>query len=66
MIEAKIPTSAANDLREARWDLSDTQLATFGVYELTAAKYEVQCGLQGSAGVADPTLLGAYIDAPAG
>lgn len=44
--------------------LSDTQLATFGLYELSAARYEVLCVLQGATGVADPELLSAYIDFP--
>jgi hypothetical protein len=64
-IEALIPSTAADRLREARWALSNVQLSTFGTYELAASRYELLCGLQGASGVADPALLGTFLDAPA-
>lgn len=45
--------------------LLDAQISSFGVYELTASKYEVLCGIQVSTTVSDPTLLGTFIYAPA-
>jgi hypothetical protein len=59
------PTVAIERLRQARRALSDAQLATFGTYELAASRYELLCGLQGASGVADPALLGTFLDAPA-
>jgi hypothetical protein len=53
-IEALIPSTAAERLREARWALSNLYLSTFGTYELAASRYELLCGLQGASGVADP------------
>lgn len=50
---------------EALDKISDAQVAVYGTYELAASRYEVLCGKQGAAGVADPELLSAYIDAPA-
>ena len=50
---------------QERWALSNAQLSTFGTYELSASRYEILCGLQGSHGVADPALLGTFLDAPA-
>ena len=57
--------SDREELRKLVLRLSDAQVTTFGVYELAASRYEVLCGLQGVAGVADPALLAAYIDPPA-
>jgi hypothetical protein len=45
--------------------VSDAQLTLFGVYELTASRYEILCGRQGARGVADPALLESFIDATA-
>jgi hypothetical protein len=64
-VEALVPTAAAERLLEARWALSDAQLSTFGTYGLAASRYELLCGLQGASGVADPALIGTFLDAPA-
>jgi hypothetical protein len=40
-----------------RWALSDAQLSTFRIYELTASRYEFLFGLQGASGAAEPALL---------
>jgi hypothetical protein len=66
-LEARLVGSPvfAEELRAVRWALSDAQLSTFVVYELTASRYEILCGLQGASGVADPALLGTFLDAPA-
>jgi hypothetical protein len=64
-VEAIIPSAAADRLREARWALSNSHFAAFGTYELAASRYELLCGLQGASGVADPALLGTFLDAPA-
>jgi hypothetical protein len=53
-------------LREERWTLLDLQLCASGLYELQESRYELLCGLQGAGGVADPMLLGTFLDAPAG
>ena len=50
---------------QERWALSNAQLSTFGTHELSASLYELLCGLQGAHGVADPALLGTFLDAPA-
>jgi hypothetical protein len=36
-IEARIPSSLIERLRDCRWEVSDAQLTLFGVYELTAS-----------------------------
>jgi hypothetical protein len=40
-------------------------VAAFGTYELAVSRYELLFGLQGASGVADPGLLGIFLDAPA-
>jgi hypothetical protein len=64
-IEALIPSTAADRLREARWALSNVHFSTFGTSELAASRYELLCGLQGAAGVSEPAFLGTFLDAPA-
>jgi hypothetical protein len=63
-IEALIPSTVADRLREARWALPNVHLSNFGTYELAAPRYELLCGLQGASGVADPALLEIFLDAP--
>jgi hypothetical protein len=63
-IESRVPAVHLEQLRGCRLGVSDAQLALFGVYELTASRYEILCGLQGARGVADPALLESYVDAP--
>jgi hypothetical protein len=43
---------------------SDAQFSTFGTYQLAASRYELLCVLQGASGVADPALLGTFLDSP--
>jgi hypothetical protein len=62
-IEALIPATAADRLREARWALSNVHLSTFGTYELSASRYELLCGLQGASGVEDQNFLETFLDA---
>jgi hypothetical protein len=64
-LEARVPEAIIERLRDCRWEVSDAQLTLFGVYELTASRYEILCGRQGARGVADPALLESFIDAPA-
>jgi hypothetical protein len=64
-LEARAPRSIREELRDCRWEVSDWQLALSGVYELTAARYEILCGRQGARGFADPTLLESIVDASA-
>jgi hypothetical protein len=44
--------------------INNVQVATFGTYEFAASRYELLYGLQGANGVADPGLLGTFLDAP--
>jgi hypothetical protein len=64
-LESRVPAALLERLRDCRWEVSDAQLALFGVYELTASRYEILCGREGARGVADPALLESFIDAPA-
>jgi hypothetical protein len=64
-IEARVPSSLLDRLRDCRWEVSDAQLTLFGVYELTASSYEILCGRQVARGVADPALLESLVEAPA-
>lgn len=56
------PENLAGPVAEALDQISDVQVAIFGVYGLVAPRYEVFCGRQGAAGVADPDLLKSHID----
>jgi hypothetical protein len=49
-IEALIPSTAADRLREARWALFNFHLAAFGTYELSASRYELLCGTRSQQG----------------
>lgn len=59
------PLVAIDQLRKAAAGISNAQLYPFGVYELFASRYELLCGQQGARTVADPTLLGTFLGAPA-
>jgi hypothetical protein len=64
-LESRAPRSIREELRDCRWEVSDWQPALSGVYELTAARYEILCGIQGARGFADPALLESIVDASA-
>ena len=61
-ISSDLSNNLQGPLAEVFGKVSDAQVATHGVYELVAARYEVLCGKQGASGIADPDLLEAFID----
>jgi hypothetical protein len=53
-------------LAEAVDHFATAQTQAYGLFEISASEYAVLCGKQGAPGVADPTLLEAYLQPDAG
>ena len=64
-IQRKLTGRKREALKEVIEEISDVNLVVFGTYELTATRYELLCGKQGAAGIADPELIESIIDPPA-
>lgn len=63
---SQVPNDIQRPLGKILERITSTQVVSYGTYDLLASKYELLCGKQGAAGIADPDLLSATIDAPAG